>query len=129
MSTEANKELVRQFVEKVLNEGNLATIPEFFRAGSLLAGHMENLVKVVKGSFPDLSFAIEDMIAEDDKVAVYLVGQGTNHGSFMGQPPTGKEVTIYTFWRYKIADGKIFSALDVTERLEMLQQLGMLPIP
>jgi hypothetical protein len=41
------------------------------RAGTLLAGNIENLVRGFRRSFPDLLYTIKDIVAEDDTVAIY----------------------------------------------------------
>jgi len=48
-----------------------------------------------KGQFissSDLSFTVNWMIAEGDKVAVCFTAKGTNDGVFRGVPPTGKNM-------------------------------------
>ena len=44
-------------------------------------------------SFPDVHFTIEDVIAEDDRVAVRYLFSGTHQGELRGIPPMGKHVT------------------------------------
>ena len=77
MSAE-NKALVRRYVEEVLNKGNLALVEELF--APTFVDHdssmpeakgpagVKRLAAMVRASFPDLHFTIEDMIGEEDKV-------------------------------------------------------------
>jgi predicted ester cyclase len=42
---------------------------------------------------PDLHVAVEDVIAEGDKVVSRNTVTGTHQGEYRGLPPTGKSVT------------------------------------
>jgi predicted ester cyclase len=44
--------------------------------------------------FPDYRIAIEDLVAEDDKVAKRWTFRGTHTGEFMGMAPTRKQVMV-----------------------------------
>jgi hypothetical protein len=77
-------------------------------------------------AFPDLSFAIEDMIAEGDKVAVRGRMSGTNTGAFRGMPPTGKSVTMGFISLCRVADsGKIAETWGYNDTIGFMQQLGL----
>src|SRR5947199_1635613 len=47
-----------------------------------------------KEAFPDAHGTITSKIVEGNKGAAEIVWRGTNRGSLMGQPPTGKAVTV-----------------------------------
>jgi len=49
-----------------------------------------NFVRGFRAGFPDLHFAIEDVVTNDDKVVWRCIGTGTHRGEFMGMPATGK---------------------------------------
>ncbi len=108
MSSQENKQLVRQFIEEVFNCGNTDAIGQFMREGTLLAGSYEGLVKNSRRAFPDLHYTIKDIMAEDDRVGVYADWSGTNTGTRANdEPPTGKQAVNTAFWFCKIADAKI----------------------
>jgi predicted ester cyclase len=44
-------------------------------------------------AFPTFTFAVEDVIAEGDKVVSRNTVTGTHQGEYRGLPPTGKSVT------------------------------------
>ena len=54
----------------------------------------KQLYAAYTASFPDVHFTIEDVIAEDDRVAVRYLFNGTHQGELRGIPPTGKHVTV-----------------------------------
>ena len=68
---------------------------------------MRQRIQALKTVFPDLHVTIEDLIAEDDRVAVRACWQGTHSAKIQGVPPSRKlvEFTGMVFWR--IVDGKI----------------------
>jgi predicted ester cyclase len=43
---------------------------------------------------PDLSLEVEEVVAEGEKVVVFVVLQGTHTGAFPGLPPTGRRVCV-----------------------------------
>jgi steroid delta-isomerase-like uncharacterized protein len=137
MAAEDTKALYRQFVEEVINRGNLAAAedlvsPEFvdhaappgttdYRRAALERQAM------LRSAFPDLRLAIEDQLAEGDKVVTRFTVRGTHQGAFMGLPPTGKPVAVtgidITRWR----GGKLAEHWVQLDTLGLLQQLGALP--
>jgi steroid delta-isomerase-like uncharacterized protein len=78
-------------------------------------------------AFPDLHTAVEDVIAEGDKVAVRWTTRGTHQGSLMGIPPTGRQVTMTAIHILRLADGKIAEGWVNFDALGMLQQVGAIP--
>ncbi len=77
---------------------------------------MRQCIQVLKTVLPDLHVTIEDLIAEDDRVAVRACWQGTHSAEFRGVPPSRRlvEFTGMVFWR--VADGKIrerWAAVDI----------------
>jgi steroid delta-isomerase-like uncharacterized protein len=71
--------------------------------------------------------AIEEMIAEGDRVVVRWSSRGTHQAEVHGLPPTGKEVTNSGVNIFRIEDGKIAEVWDIFDRLWLWQQLGVLP--
>ena len=54
-------------------------------------------------AFPDIQFAVEDIVCEGQRAAFRIAWTGTQKGEFMNQPPTGKTVTqtAFVFLRYE----------------------------
>ncbi len=80
-----------------------------------------------RSGMPDLRVVIDDMIAEDDKVAVRYTIEGTHEGDLFGIPPTGRRVCIESFTVERVSDGKIREHWRITDSLDMMQQLGAIP--
>ena len=75
MSIEENKKLVRRYCDEVFDQGNLDLIDQFLAPDSSSYGpdYLENFKhKFAKSraALSDVSFHIEEMIAEEDKVVV-----------------------------------------------------------
>ena len=51
-------------------------------------------VSLFRNAFPDLLFAIEDVITEDDKVVTRISATGTHKGDLPGIPATGRRGAI-----------------------------------
>jgi len=80
-------------------------------------------------ALPDVHYTVEDLLAEGDKVAVRLTVTGTQHGAFMGIPPTGKHTTVTESAISRIVGGKIAEHWSETDMLGLMQQLGVNPPP
>ena len=72
---------------------------------------------------------VEDMVAEGDKVVARLRISGTHQGEFLGNAPTGKQVTFTGMDILRIAEGKVVEHWGNVDELGMLRQLGVIPEP
>ena len=78
--------------------------------------------------FPDLKFETVGLDAISENLWVWRwIGHGTNTGSFMGKPPTGRKVTQPGCEFIAIRDGRIHSVVGYFDQLTMLAQLGLTP--
>jgi steroid delta-isomerase-like uncharacterized protein len=80
-------------------------------------------------AFPDLEVTLEDIVAEDNKVATRSIMRGTQQGNFMGVAATGRSVVMKAHHLFKLEQGKIIQRLGQMDRLELMQQLGMKLVP
>ncbi|MDQ3942781.1 MAG: ester cyclase, partial [Actinomycetota bacterium] len=101
---EENKAIFRRYVEEVFNRENLEIADEIFDRylahqpnGSVLERGPEDVKRFIgefHSAFQDLHCAIEDQIAEDDRVMTRWTIRGTHQGEFRGMAPTGEEIEI-----------------------------------
>jgi steroid delta-isomerase-like uncharacterized protein len=89
-------------------------------------GYLE-IIQMMRSGFPDIQWTLEEMIAENDKVAARFTMRGTHQGSFFGVPPTGKKITVQALNIYRFADGQIVEERGQPDLLELLKQIGALP--
>ena len=144
MTIEQNKTIVRRWMKDMFEKGNVSLAGELFAPDSVShdrSGPGPNgewprgpegaigVVKAYRGAFPDIQFTIEDQIAEGDLVTTRWTSRGTNTGSLMGMPPTGKTSTITGIETERLKDGKIAETWGNFDVLSMLTQLGVVPKP
>jgi steroid delta-isomerase-like uncharacterized protein len=142
MSTEANKAIVRRFYEEVFNQRNVDAIdelvqPEFLNhdptpVASRDPESMKQFIHIITQAFPDHHHAIEDLIAEGDKVVMRCTLTATHQGQFPGfleMPPTGKSICQRQIHILRVQDGKVAEHWVVRDDLTMMQQLGVIPQP
>jgi steroid delta-isomerase-like uncharacterized protein len=130
-SLEANKQVVRKIYEDCINHGAMDLLPLLISddyvgiRGERGASAFANTVTSLRQGFPDIRFTIEDLIAEGDRVTVRWKWQGTHTGVFNGIPASQKQVTNDGIVIYQLAGGKIVRAWLQTDRLGVLQEIGV----
>jgi steroid delta-isomerase-like uncharacterized protein len=142
MSTQENKAIVHRYLEDALaqiRDGKLDATDEFLtgdaafhdpgQPASVGREAQRQRSAMLLGAFPDVRFAIEDLVAEADKVAVRWVMRATHQGVFAGIPATGRPVAMSGITIYRLAEGRIAEAWSNLDQLGLLQQLGTIPAP
>lgn len=142
MYVEENKAIVSRFYEELWNARNLSVADELIapdcvthqlQSGAVSVGVPRNPEAVKHhvsewlAGFPDLRFAVEQMIAEEDRVMSQSVMRGTHTGTWLGIAPTDKEVWIRLIVTQRIESGKIVEDWVLVEALGLFQQLGLIP--
>jgi predicted ester cyclase len=139
MSLEANKDLVRTYVETIFNQRQVEradelVAPDYLDHAALpgqapgLPGAKQKWVMYLAG-IPNLRVTIEELVAEGDKVAVRRSYAGTHRGELLGIPPTGKQVRLGGISIFRLAGGDDRRAGEQLDRLALMRQLGVLPTP
>jgi steroid delta-isomerase-like uncharacterized protein len=133
---ERNKELVILMNEQVWTNGNLDNIEDFFSSdftryflpfGSKTIG-LEDFHEHVlnhRKAFPDWSEKINLVVAEGEYVVIQFTSTGTNTGSFLGNPPTGKQIRTNEMSVFRLLDGKIVEQWLLPDLWTLNQQLGI----
>jgi steroid delta-isomerase-like uncharacterized protein len=80
-------------------------------------------------AFPDLELTLEDILAEENNVATRITMRGTQQGSLMGIPATGKSVVMKANHIFTLENGLVVARYGQMDRLELMQQLGMKLVP
>ena len=79
-------------------------------------------------AFPDLHFAVEDILASGDKVVARVKYTGTNKGDFMGMKASGKRADVQLIDIFLFdGNGKVREHWGVIDLMAMMQQLGFVP--
>jgi predicted ester cyclase len=135
MSIEENKKIVQRYQE-IYNSNDLDSLGEVVSEDLLTPKIMPGIPTGIEGAkaahrimltgFPDYQTIIDDLVAEGDQVAARITMSGTNTGSFMGMPATGKYVLFTGMYIARIANGKIVEHWGEEDGVSLLQQLGVL---
>jgi len=134
MSTEQNKALVVTYNKEVIEKGNMDVLKEIAVAGfvnhsagagmpSGLDGMEYFFTNILHAAFTNITVSVEDMVADDHKVATRKVISGTHTGELMDIAPTGKKVTINVIDILTISNGKITEHWGQNNFTEVIQSL------
>jgi predicted ester cyclase len=136
MNTDEIKAIIRRIVKEFLTEARMDVADELFSQnfvnhspGTGMTPDLDGLkqyVSMLHAAFSDVSITIEDIIVENDKGAVRMRLRGVHTGDYMGIPPTKKEVDSTVISIVRIENGKVVERWNVTDRLEVMKQLGIL---
>jgi steroid delta-isomerase-like uncharacterized protein len=85
--------------------------------------------KMLRNGFPDFSYSVEELIAEDDIVISRFIFRGTHEGEFQGIPATGNKVKMSGFMMTRIENGKIVEDKEEYDGIGFMMQLGMELMP
>lgn len=136
MSADINRELARRFFEEVWNNRDEAAIDRYIKedaAGNdpdFGAGRemFRRQWRQWQAAFPDLHFAVEEIVAEGDTVVARWTLTGTHTGAdFLGLPASGRRINVAGMSLDRIEDGMIASGFDGWDALGLRRQLGLLP--
>jgi steroid delta-isomerase-like uncharacterized protein len=136
--SEANKAIIRRFVDHVLNGGHVELVDQLFAPNYMVHDpsnpQRPNGIEGVKGflhmfktGLSEWKYTIDGMMAENDSVMYRWTMEAVHTGQFMGIPPTGKRLKIGGVDIFRIENGKIVESWAYADALGMLQQLGVSP--
>lgn len=95
MSDETVKDLIDRFVYQPWNSGNLDALDDVTAKDYRMndEGSLDDLKQVIRelrSGFPDFTVTVDDIVAEDDKVAYRWTMTGTHQNEYQGMAATGK---------------------------------------
>lgn len=143
MTAEENKAIIRQFIERGFNQGDLSAVDEHLAAdaidhqeppGTDFRQHLKAVISGLRTAFPDLHFEVHEILAEGDIVSFRSTMTGTHRGPLaLGPgpaiPPTGRQVTVPHMHFVRIVDGMGRDLWHVWDIPQMMRQLGVAPAP
>ncbi|MGD0258044.1 MAG: ester cyclase [Thermoplasmata archaeon] len=128
--------VVRRLIEEGFNRGDLTVLdqildPEYLEHQSLAPGvpptreAVPAMIRALRAGFPDLHLSIEAVDTAEDRVWLRLHATGTHKGPFMGNPPTGRKMSIDVLDVCRIRRGRIVEHWGVPDHLTLFEQLGL----
>jgi predicted ester cyclase len=124
MTAETNKLVMRRFLE-FINTASEKFAQELILPDAIF--HVPGRPEAMRGSFPDIQWRLEEMIAEGDTVAARFTVRGAHRGTFFGMPPTGKTITVQTTNFYRLPGGQFVEEHGPPDLLGLMQQIGAVP--
>lgn len=133
------KRLVRQIFEEGWKNNDTDVIDESCSGDIVLYGlptsehsadreQFKEFIHECHDAFPDLELAIDDVIAEEDRVVVRSSFAGTHDGAaFLNTEAAGSEVDVTNTITYRIENGRIAEAWVSFDTLGLLKQIGAVP--
>lgn len=127
-------EILARFIEEVWNRGNADLIDELFHPAATSPSvpdlppgptGVKGILTMIRTGFPDFHMRIDQVAAEDDKVAARFIQGGTHAGEFMGIAPTGKTVEWTEIGILRFEGGVIVESWYESDILGLMQQLGV----
>jgi len=137
MSESGNRAVVQRFLEEVINQGRLEQaneiVAEDFVELDPLPGQrqgregLKEVIGMLRTAFPDMHWVVDEMIAEGEKVVTRFTWTGTQQGTFMGIPATGKNVVVKGVVIDRIVGGMMTDSRILMDTMGMMQQLRVIP--
>jgi steroid delta-isomerase-like uncharacterized protein len=78
-------------------------------------------------AFPDVHIQPEEVVVQDNRVAMVWVGEGTHLGHWMNIPATGRRVIVRGMAMLTIEGGLIIKALYLWDVAGLLRSINLLP--
>ena len=137
-TADANKAMIRRFVEQAKNQRHLEQIDDIFRSdyrehnatvssfGAGTEGYKRFLTHLFT-AFPEDTVTIDEIVAEGDMVVYRGTETGTHKAEFLGIPTTGKSATWTEIQFFKIEDSKVIEHWVDVDLFGWFTQLGILP--
>jgi steroid delta-isomerase-like uncharacterized protein len=137
--SDLNKTVCRRLIEEVLNRGDFSLVDTLVSPGYVYHGPgglelrgrdgFKQIVTLYRTAFPDLHMTIQDLVAENDKVAIRWTARGTHKGDLAGIAPTGRAATVTGIVVSRVVDGMLAEDFETFDEVGMLRQLGVAKIP
>jgi predicted ester cyclase len=131
-----NKTIMRQYIERIENTGDVSNIHEFIsedyteiyegvRYAIGIQGAIDHVLGV-RRVFPDLNLIIENQIAEGEWVVTTYSVTGTFKDEWFGMKPTGKHITFTGVNVDRFKDGKIIEHGGAANLFDPLLKAGVI---
>ena len=110
-----NKTLVQRWFSEVWNEGRADAIDEMLADDAAVHGlgpdlhgpaEFKDFHSAYRNAYPDVTIHIDDLVAEDDMVAVRWSASGTHRGDGLVLPATGRRAQFTGMSRSRISSAR-----------------------
>jgi steroid delta-isomerase-like uncharacterized protein len=131
MSTETNKQIVRSFIERVYTDLDPSAVDELVAddfqwhtaSGSNDKAFLRESTQRMGKALDEISFDVDDLIAEGDRVAARVTSRARQIGEFMGMPASNKSYEIGEIHIFRLRDGQIVEHWHEIDAMGLMAQL------
>ena len=141
MGAQENKEKARRLMEEAFGAGKLEVIDEVLdpnfvcydpnsESGEVRgADTFKREIEYFRTAVPDLTYTVEDQIAEGEEVVTRWRASGTHEGEFFGVPGSGKRIEMSGIQidRFDGESGKMVEEWPEYDLLGAMRQMGAIP--
>jgi steroid delta-isomerase-like uncharacterized protein len=140
--SEETKEKMRRVFEEGFGQGKLEVIDEVLQSDFVCydpnsesgeirgADTIKGEIEYFRNAVPDLTYTVEDQIAEGDKVVTRYTVSGTHQGEFFGVAGTGKRIEMSGINIDRFDEsGKLVEEWPEYDLLGAMQKMGAIPEP
>ena len=127
------EELVRRLHAELLASRDLDRLGDFFADGFTSHNMPPGLPQGIEGvraffqgfldGLSEIEVAVDDLIADGDRVAVATTTTGVHSGELFGVAPTGRRVSVTGIDMVRV-DGKIVEHRGLTDTVGLLSQIS-----
>jgi predicted ester cyclase len=130
----SNLTVLRNIVELAFGNCDLSVIDELMDDNCIehqfgMSGGKEGLknsILSLHSAFPDMQYQLQHACEADGLVWVHYQATGTNTGSFMHNPPSGKKFKIDVIDIARVINGRITEHWGMPDRFALMKQLGLM---
>ena len=117
-----DKQLAEELIDSKAEFASLVSAEKLYGGAGYLS-----VVDLMRQSFSDIHWEIEDMAAEEDKIAVNWICTGTHDGDFMNFPASGKKFSFNCMnFYYFNEEGKIVKDVAAQGLMGLFHSLGIM---
>ena len=140
MSAQENKEKARRMLEEAFGQGKVELVedildPDFVcydpnsESGAVRgADTIKQEIEWFRNAIPDLTYTVDDQVAEGDKVVSRYTATGTHQGEFFGVAPTGARIEMSGIQIDRFDEnGKMVEEWPEYDLLGAMKQMGAVP--
>ena len=131
------KEILKCFIQKVWNEGDIDSIPEFIAdtytvlhdpgdpwdGMELDVASFQNRVAMSRASVPDQNFEIQELYENEGSICITWLWGGTHLGEIAGFSPSGKKLNMSGATVYYFHNNRITGHWQIADRLSVFRQM------
>jgi steroid delta-isomerase-like uncharacterized protein len=89
---------------------------------------LKEVIGMMRSAFPDMHWVVDETIAGGDKVVTRFTWTGTHQGTFLGIPATGRSINVKGVVIDRLVAGLMTDSRILMDNLNMMQQLGVIPV-